>query len=354
MKKHNKRILIILAVLLLAIIVGIATVVVMNNAKAKQVEEYIDGKILLDSDRLYKDYIAYSFRDGKIAKEEGKSYLHNNDKDGSVEGSIDEFFQEYKVSASVFSNEILISVKEEHGWVKMVAFYFNEGNIEKYRPTDTRPELKIVSKEELDEFRNNCVCKHSFTNWRILNVATVDTYGNKERNCSKCGKLESFEFNYSNQIKPTVSELEERLFNTYSVGNWDFIEDNEKKVYSKGKNKCLIVPKENSKSALIFKYEWLDGGNKMVLYTSETDNGKISWVYAECNFESNGVIIFENLIPNIFGEDCEAIDVKTLNQFVEKSSCTSESGWNIYKYEYGGIKYELKENSTGFYFKINF
>ena len=345
----------IFSVIIAVILIFVITVSIMNNHKAKQVENIIDGKLFMYSDFVYKDYTAYSFNDGKIAIEMGKSYLHNNNEDGYVDGNINEHIKEYKISASVFSDQIWIQTKESYGWSKEVAVTLEDGVVNKYMHTKTTPQWKQVSKDELDTYRADCICNHEYSEWEILKVATVDEDGERKHICSKCNSEETKEFTYASMFKPTISMLEERILSIYDkeFSECTMSESGGLKIYTTnvgiGKH-MLSVPVKESKLALVFNRKY--SSESMIFSTSGSSNGHIEWTCMQANYTFNDFAM-EQIIQLNFG-DKNPFPISNINALYDNGKNYQEKGANICEYEYGGIKIKLKEQNNGFYFYTYF
>ncbi len=170
------------------ILSAIITVSVLNNNKAKQVQEYIDGKTFISIDSLYKDYEAYSFKDGKIATEEVRSYLRYSKEDGKIIGDIKDFSTQYKVNASIFSDKIWIMCKYNDNYYKEVAVYLDNGVVKKYKHTDSTPDWQETTIEELEAIKNDIICRHNLESPEILKEATCSSKGKETGVCTKCNK----------------------------------------------------------------------------------------------------------------------------------------------------------------------
>ena len=341
----------IFAIIIAVIAILLLVVSLMNNNKAKQVENIIDGKLFMYSDFVYKDYTAYSFNDGKIAIEKGESYLHNNNQDGYVDGNINEHTKEYKISASIFSDMIWIKTKESYGWSKEVAVTLEDGVVKKYKHTDSTPEWKQVSAEELDVFRADCICNHQFSEWEILKTATVDEKGNRKHICSKCNNEETKEFTYASMFRPTISMLEERILNTYDreFSEWTMSESGGLKTYVMnfgiGKH-ILSVPVKETELALVFNRKC--GSESMIFSTSKSSNGHIEWTCMQANYNLNS-LVWEEILKLNFGNE-NPFPISNVGALYDNGKIYQEKGASICEYEYGGIKIKVKEQDNGFYF----
>lgn len=208
----------IVAVLLILIVI-ITVFAIIGKVKANKVEEYLNGKTFVSRNTIYDTYNAYSFKDGKIALEEGLS--------SGPSGNIYEFAYDYKVKASLFTNEMWVMTKYPHGYIRTVAVALENGIVKTYKRTDSTPDWEITTPEKVGEIARMIYCQHNFSEWNVLIKPTTSTDGKRERQCSICGKQESDSFNYTDWIVsyiPTIDEFTEILLD---ITNFKIAEQSE-------------------------------------------------------------------------------------------------------------------------------
>lgn len=345
------------ATALLLLIITTVTISILNASKAAKVKDYIEGKTFISQDFVYKDYEAYSFKDGKIAEERVLSYLNYKDDDGKVYGDITNFSNKYKVEASVFSDKIWILTQHPHGYSRTVAVYLEDGVVKKYKHTIDTPEWEETTLEQINTLRINTICNHKYSEWNIINEATITIKGKKERACSKCGMVEKYEYTYASMLKPSIKQLEERILQANNDLEMKKTQSGSSTIYSVYNPKFILtVPSENSDFALALE-QYLGDGYNFMLSTSTSSNGNISWICAQGNFEFGDYLYRNTIIPYVFGEKYmgnDPLNLDSVMDFANKSDKSIENGWNIYEYKFGEITYKLKQNKTGFYFYIYF
>lgn len=187
---------------LLVLIVIITVFAIIGKVNANKVEEYLNGKTFISVDTISNTYEAYSFKDGKIALEEGLS--------SGPSGNIYEFAYDYKVKASLFTNKMWVMTKYPDGYIRTVAVLWDDGVVKTY----STPEWEITTPEKVGEIARTINCQHTFSKWNILVQPTTSTDGKGERRCSICGKLESVSLDYNDWIvsyTPTIDEFTEML-----------------------------------------------------------------------------------------------------------------------------------------------
>ncbi len=197
-----KKIWKLIVAVLLVLIVVITVFAIIGKVNANKAEEYLNGKTFISVDTISNTYEAYSFKDGKVALEEGLS--------SGPSGNIYEFAYEYKVKASLFTNKMWVMTKYPHGYIRTVAVLWDDGVVKTY----STPEWEITTPEKVGEIARTINCQHAFSKWNILVQPTTSTDGKGERRCSICGKLESVSLDYTDWIvsyTPTIDEFTEML-----------------------------------------------------------------------------------------------------------------------------------------------
>lgn len=244
-------------VVLIAAIVAITVISVLNNSKADKVKNYLEGKTFIIEDRLYNDYVAYSFRDGKVSKEETRSHLRYLDEDGKIYGDINDFVK-YKVRASIFSDEIVIT-ENRYGnkYTQVITVYMQNGVVKNSINPDSTPEWTETTVKEINAARNDVICKHNLENVEVIREATCSHVGEKRGVCTKC--------------KVLVTQETSTLPHNYSNG------------------KCTVCGKEKpSESSSITSNTWyvyndvLYFQNAEISYAAITSKNVVATYYAVC------------------------------------------------------------------------
>ena len=195
--KNIKKYWYIYATVLAIIIASIVTISILNVIKAKQVREYINGKMFIIYDS--NDFEAFSFKNDKFAYAEVYSYKSFSSKAGQIEGDITDYAYDLKIEASVFSDIIWISCKDKYNSVRSVAVCLKDGAIEKYKFTNTTPSWREITFEEFEKRKLDAICEHEYSDWIVTKDATCSVSGSRYRTCGKCSKVDDNTFTLAHE-----------------------------------------------------------------------------------------------------------------------------------------------------------